>query len=97
MRQIEWVWLYEKHPKEFKKAMEFEKSGYSWIKDMPLSELIKPENIDKIKKSYKRVEELKKKQQIKNATLFQEMDFISKHDKMLEEIEQDELCTMCTL
>jgi len=30
--------------------MEFEKSGYSWIKDMPLSELIKPENIDRIKK-----------------------------------------------
>lgn len=97
MRQIEWVWLWEKHPDEYKKAMEFEKSGYSWIKDMPLSKLIEPENIDKIKKSYKRMEELKKKQLIKNGTMMEEMDFISEHDKMLDEIEKDELCTMCTL
>ena len=97
MRQIEWVWLYEKHPQEFQKAMEFEKSGYTWIKDMPLSELIKPENIDKIKKSYKRQEELKKKQPIKNGTMLEEMDFISKHDQMIADIEKDKLCTMCTL
>lgn len=97
MRQIEWVWLWEKHPKEYKKAMEFEKSGYSWIKDMPLSKLIEPENIDKIKKSYKRMEELKKKQLIKNGTMMEEMDFISEHDKMLDKIEKDKLCTMCTL
>lgn len=97
MRQIEWVWLYEQRPEEFKKAMEFEKSGYSWIKDMPLYELIQPENIDKIKKSYKRLEELKKKQPIKNGTMMQEMEFISQHDKMIEDIEKDKLCTMCTL
>lgn len=97
MRQIEWVWLYEKHPNEFKKAMEFEKSGYSWIQDMPLSELIRPENIDKIKISYKRMEEIKKKQPIKNGTMFQEMYFISKHDKMIDDMEKDQLCTMCTL
>lgn len=97
MRQIEWVWLYEKHPKEFQKAMDFEKSGYSWIKDMPLSELIKPDSIDKIKKSYKRMEELKKKQHIKNGTMLEEMDFISPHDKMIDEMEKDKLCTMCTL
>ncbi len=97
MRQIEWVWLWEKHPEEFKKAMEFEKSGYSWIKGMPLSELIQPENIDKIKKSYKRMEELKKRQPIKNGTMMEEMDFISQHDKILDEVEKDKLCTMCTL
>lgn len=97
MRQIEWVWLYEKHPDEFKKAMDFEKSGYSWIKDMPLSELIKPDSIDKIKKSYKRMEELKKKQHIKNGTMLEEMNFISPHDKMIDEMEKDKLCTMCTL
>lgn len=97
MRQIEWVWLYEQHPEKFKAAMKYEKSGYTWIKDMPLSELIKPENIDKIKKTYKAIEEQKKKQQIKNGTMFEEMDFISKHDKMLDEIEKDKLCTMCTL
>ena len=97
MRQIEWVWLWEKHPEEFQKAMEFEKSGYTWIKDTPLSELIKPESIDRIKKSYKRLEELKKKQPIKNGTMLEEMDFISKHDQMIENIEKDKLCTMCTL
>ena len=97
MRQIEWVWLWEKHPNEYKKAMEFEKSGYSWIKDMPLSKLIEPENIDRIKKSYKRMEEQRKKQPIKNGTMMEEMDFISEHDKMLDEIEKDKLCTMCTL
>ncbi len=97
MRQIEWVWLYEKHPDQFKKAMEFEKSGYTWIKDTPLSELIKPESIDRIKKSYKRLEELKKIQPIKNGTMLEEMDFISKHDQMIENIEKDKLCTMCTL
>ncbi|MBU1667772.1 phosphoadenosine phosphosulfate reductase family protein [bacterium] len=97
MRQIEWVWLWEKHPDEYKKAMEFEKSGYSWIKDMPLSELIQPENIDRIKKSYKRMEEQRKKQPIKNGTMMEEMDFISEHDKMLDEVEKDKLCTMCTL
>jgi len=97
MRQIEWVWLWEKHPDEYKKAMKFEKSGYTWIKDMPLSKLIEPDNIDRIKKSYKRMEELKKKQPIKNGTMMEEMDFISQHDKMLDEVEKDKLCTMCTL
>lgn len=97
MRQIEWVWLWEKHPDEYKKAMEFEKSGYTWIKDMPLAKLIEPENIDRIKKSYKRMEALKKKQPIKNGTMMEEMDFISQHDKMLDEVERDTLCTMCTL
>jgi len=97
MRQIEWVWLWEKHPDEYKKAMEFEKSGYSWIKDMPLSKLIEPENIDRIKKSYKRMEEQRKKQPIKNGTMMEEMEFISEHDKMLDEVEKDKLCMMCTL
>lgn len=97
MRQIEWVWLYEQRPEEFKKAMEFEKAGYTWIKDMPLSELAKPENIDKIKRSFKKMEEIKKNQPIKNGTMMQEMEFISQHDKMIDDIEKDKLCTMCTL
>jgi len=29
--------------------------------------------------------------------MMEEMDFISEHDKMLDEIEKDKLCTMCTL
>jgi len=67
MRQIEWVWLYEKHPEYFKKAMEYEKEGFSWIEGMPLSELIK--NIDKIKLNYKKM-----KKNIKNKTLAESID-----------------------
>lgn len=97
MRQIEWVWLYEKHPEEFKKAMEFEKPGFTWVKDMPLNELIKPENIDKIKKSYKEAVEQRKKQPIKNATLSQSISNGSLHDKLLDEFENDQFCMACTL
>lgn len=97
MRQIEWVWLYEKHPEEFKKAMKFEKPGFSWIQDMPLKELIKPENIDKIKRSYKRMEEIKKNQPLKNGTMLQEMSNMSKHDKALDDFEKDKFCSMCVL
>jgi 3'-phosphoadenosine 5'-phosphosulfate sulfotransferase (PAPS reductase)/FAD synthetase len=97
MRQIEWVWLYEKHPEEFKKAMEFEKPGFSWIKDMPLKELIKPENIDKIKKSYKKSEERRLKQPIKNGTVMELMSNLSDHDKELDDFEKDKFCSMCLL
>jgi 3'-phosphoadenosine 5'-phosphosulfate sulfotransferase (PAPS reductase)/FAD synthetase len=69
MRQIEWVWLYEKHPDLFKKAMEYEKEGYSWIKDKPLKELIK--NIDNIKLSYKNM-----KKEKKNKTLAESIEKI---------------------
>ena len=83
MRQIEWVWLYETHKDEFFKAMKLEKEGFSWIKDMPLKELIKSENIDKIKKSYKKQQ---KNQKLKNATLLEiiESNTIAK-----------DLCSMC--
>jgi len=67
MRQIEWVWLYEKHPELFKKAMEYEKEGYSWIKGMPLKEIVS--NIDRIKTNYK-----KQKQSKKNQTLFESVE-----------------------
>ncbi len=97
MRQIEWVWLLEKHPDKFQKAMEFEKIGYSWIQGMSLKELSKPHTVKKIKESYKRYEEMKKKRQIKNGTMFGEMEFLSKHDKMIDEVEKDEFCIMCIL
>ena len=48
-QRIEWVWLYEQHPDLFAKAMEFEKSGYTWIQGEPLADLIKPERIRQIK------------------------------------------------
>jgi 3'-phosphoadenosine 5'-phosphosulfate sulfotransferase (PAPS reductase)/FAD synthetase len=48
-QKIEWVWLYEKHPEKFKKAMEYEKDGYSWMGDETLEELIRSERIEEIK------------------------------------------------
>lgn len=48
-QKIEWVWLYEQHPELFKKAMEYEKEGYSWNDDERLEQLIQPNRIAKIK------------------------------------------------
>lgn len=56
-QKIEWVWLYEQHPERFKKAMEYEKDGYSWMDNERLEDLIKPERIKQIKEDHlKRVE-----------------------------------------
>jgi 3'-phosphoadenosine 5'-phosphosulfate sulfotransferase (PAPS reductase)/FAD synthetase len=59
-QKIEWVWLYEQHNSLFIKAMEYEKEGYTWMQDEPLSELIKPERINRIKEDYlKKIENRK--------------------------------------
>ncbi len=60
-QKIEWVWLYEQHPDLFLKALEYEKEGYTWNEE-PLSALMKPERILKIKEEYiKRTEKSNKK------------------------------------
>jgi len=51
-RKIEWIWLFEQHPDLFSKAIEYEKDGYTWNQDEPLSELIKPERMKRIKEEY---------------------------------------------
>lgn len=48
-QKIEWIWLYEQHPDLFKKAMEYEKDGYTWIQGESLAELIRPKRIRQIK------------------------------------------------
>lgn len=48
-QRIEWIWLYEQHPDLFKKAIEYEKEGYTWIQSERLEDLIKPERIRQIK------------------------------------------------
>lgn len=61
-QRIEWIWLYEQHPDLFKKAMEYEKDGYTWIQGEPLSHLIRPERIRQIKlDQIKKQEELREK------------------------------------
>ncbi len=59
-QKIEWVWLYEQHPRLFHQALEYEKEGYTWIQDEPLSVLIHPKRIIAIKEEHlKRMERIK--------------------------------------
>lgn len=63
MDKQEWIWLYEQHPDLFKKAMEYEKDGYTWIQGERLEDLIKPERIRQIKlDAIKRKEKFANKQ-----------------------------------
>ena len=67
-QKIEWIWLLEQHPDLYKKAMEFEKDGYTWNQGESLAELAKPERVRQIKLDIiKRQEE--NRQQNKGTTL----------------------------
>ena len=56
-QKIEWVWLYEQHPELYKKAMKYEKDGYTWAQKESLEDIIKPERVKAIKEEYiKRME-----------------------------------------
>ena len=75
--KLEWINLYERHPDLYKKAMNYEyknckeiKKGYfGWRSDITLEEMIKPENIKKIKESYAKKVEKKKSKQLKTTLL----------------------------
>ncbi|MCF8342987.1 MAG: phosphoadenosine phosphosulfate reductase family protein [Chitinophagaceae bacterium] len=66
-QKIEWVWLYEQHPDLYKKAMEYEKDGYTWGQFESLEELIHPERIGKIKEEY--IKRMEKKSKAKSPYL----------------------------
>ncbi len=51
-QKIEWIWLYEQHPDMYKKAMEYEKEGYTWMQEESLTDLIQPERMAQIKQDY---------------------------------------------
>ena len=57
-KKSEWIGLKENHPKAFEHAKSLEKtadkhdSPFTWIKDMPLTELEKPEMIIKVKEHH---------------------------------------------
>jgi 3'-phosphoadenosine 5'-phosphosulfate sulfotransferase (PAPS reductase)/FAD synthetase len=56
-QKIEWIWLYEQHPELYKKAMQYEKEGYTWGQGESLDELIRPDRIKQLKSEYvKRME-----------------------------------------
>jgi 3'-phosphoadenosine 5'-phosphosulfate sulfotransferase (PAPS reductase)/FAD synthetase len=66
-QKIEWVWLYEQHPDLYKKAMEYEKDGYTWGQHESLEELIQPKRMTAIKEEY--VKRMEKKSQNKSSYL----------------------------
>jgi len=71
-QKIEWVWLYEQHPELYKKAMEYEKDGYTWGQHESLEELIKPERMAQIKEEY--VKRMERKSRIKSPYLIDILD-----------------------
>jgi hypothetical protein len=71
-QKIEWVWLYEQHPQLYKKAMEYEKDGYTWGQHESLAELIQPERMAQIKADY--VKRLEKKKKSKSSYLVDILD-----------------------
>lgn len=71
-RKIEWIWLYERHPDLFKKAMEYEKDGYTWMQDESLSDIIQPERMKQIKREH--LEKIKNKLDPKSNKLIDILD-----------------------
>lgn len=81
-QKIEWVWLYEQHPELYRKAMEYEKDGFTWAQGESLEDIIQPERVIKIKEEYiKRTE--RKKANTKSSLLVDILD------------EEDEGCAAC--
>lgn len=81
-QKIEWVWLYEQHPELYRKAMEYEKDGFTWAQGESLEDIIQPERVIKIKEEYiKRTE--RKKANTKSSLLIDILD------------EEDEGCAAC--
>jgi 3'-phosphoadenosine 5'-phosphosulfate sulfotransferase (PAPS reductase)/FAD synthetase len=70
----DWLLLYEHYPELYKKAMDYEfknckeikKGNFGWRSDLTLEEMIKPENIKKIKESYAKNNNRKNKEKIDN-------------------------------
>ncbi len=83
-QKIEWIWLYEQHPNLFKKAMKYEKDGYTWMDNESLTDIIKPKRIEKIKENHIKKTE-RKLQKIKSPFLI---------DNLIEEGEEN-LCVNC--
>lgn len=71
-QKIEWVWLYEQHPELYKKAMEYEKDGYTWGQGESLEELIKPKRVKQIKEEY--LKRMERKSKVKSTYLVDILD-----------------------
>ena len=71
-QKIEWVWLYEQHPELYKKAMVYEKDGYTWGQHESLEELIQPARSKQIKEEY--IKRMERKSKVKSSYLVDILD-----------------------
>ena len=100
-KRSEWIGLKENHPKAWEHAKSLEKSAtnehsaFTWIKDMPLTELEKPEVIEKIKDQHKKqLEKLK----LKKDKKLQSNPFLKNEDISVEEnLALDDVSSSCLI
>ena len=100
-KRSEWIGLKENHPKAWEHAKSLEKqatdnaSAFTWIKDMPLTELEKPEMIAKVKEQHKKqIEKLKKNKQ----KIQQNNPFLKGEDLTIEEnLALDDVSSSCLI
>ena len=100
-RRIEWVGLLENHPEKFAYAKSLEKlakdnkSPFTWIKDLPLEDLEKPESIKKIKEHHqKKLERLK----TKKSKDIENNPFLKGEDVRVEEnVSMDDVYSSCLI
>ena len=100
-KRSEWIGLKENHPEAFEHAKSLEKeatdnqSKFTWIKDLPLTELEKPEVIAKVKEQHKK--QLDKLKKIKQKTQ-QNNPFLKGEDLNIEEnLALDDVSSSCLI
>ena len=101
-RRSEWLGLRENNPSAWEHAKSLEKqatenaSAFTWIKDLPLTELEKPEVIAKIKEQNKKQLEklkLKKDKQIQNNPFLKGEDINVEENLALDDVSSS--CLIC--
>ena len=101
-KRSEWIGLKENHPKAWEHAKSLEKqatdsaSAFTWIKDMPLTELEKPEVIAKVKEQHKKQLEklkLKKDKQLQNNPFLKDEDINVEENLALDDVSSS--CLIC--
>mgnify|MGYP001318349586 FL=1 len=100
-KRSEWIGLKENHPEAWEHAKSLEKeatenqSKFTWIKDLPLTELEKPEVIAKVKEQHKK--QLDKLKKIKQKTQ-QNNPFLKGEDLNIEEnLALDDVSSSCLI
>ena len=100
-KRSEWIGLKENHPEAWEHAKSLEKeatenqSKFTWIKDLPLTELEKPEVIAKVKEQHKK--QLEKLRRDKQKTQ-QNNPFLKGEDLNIEEnLALDDVSSSCLI